>query len=121
MIRKAMWVLASLGLLLGALHLALTVPMYGRLSLEALWFAGSGLAVICCALMNVTALRNSPPQTRWAVVTMNLLIAGFFAAAWPLLPGLQVAVGFIIFITLAAYFGFVSAWQERAAHRAAIS
>ena len=120
MTRKAMWVLASLGLLLGVLHLTLTLPMYGRLSLEALWFAGSGLAVICCALMNIVALRNSAPLTRWAVVTMNLLTSGFFAAAWPLLPGPQVAVGFVIFITLAAYFGPISVWQERAAHRAAI-
>lgn len=120
MTRKTMWVLASLGLLLGVLHLTLTLPMYGRLSLEALWFAGSGIAVICCALMNIAALRNSPPLTRWAVVTMNLLIAGFFAAAWPLLPGPQVAAGFIIFIILAAFFGPISAWQERAAHRATV-
>ncbi|MCZ8193310.1 hypothetical protein [Brevundimonas sp.] len=52
MIRKAVWVLVSSGLLLGLLHLILTLPIYGRLSLEALWFAGSGLAVVCCALMN---------------------------------------------------------------------
>ena len=121
MTRRAIWLLASLGLLLGALHLALTLPMYGRLSLEALWFAGSGLAVVCCALMNIAALQNNKPSSRWVVVTMNLLISAFFAAAWPLLPGPQVAVGFIIFIILAAYFGPISGWQERAAHRSAIS
>lgn len=121
MTRKAMWLLASLGLLLGVLHLALTLPMYGRLSLEALWFAGSGLAVVCCGLMNVVALRSRPPLTRWAVVTANLLIAGFFAAAWPLLPGPQVAAGFVIFIIMAAYFGLMTVWQERVARRAAAS
>ena len=119
MTRKAMWLLASLGLLLGVLHLALTLPMYGRLSLEALWFAGSGLAVVCCGLMDVVALRSRPPSTRWAVVTANLLIAGFFAAAWPLLPDPQVAAGFVIFIVLAAYFGLTTVWQEKAARRAA--
>jgi hypothetical protein len=120
MTRKSMWVLASLGLLLGVLHLTLTLPMYGRLSLEALWFAGSGLAIVCCALMNIAALRNSPPLTRWAVVTMNLLISGFFAAAWPVLPAPQVAIGFIIFLILAAYFVMITVWRERAAHRAAV-
>ena len=120
MTRKAMWLLASSGLLLGVLHLALTLPMYGRLSLEALWFAGSGLAVVCCGLMNVVALRSRPPLTRWAVVTANLLIAGFFAAAWPLLPAPQVAAGFVIFILLAAYFGPITVWLERAGKRAAV-
>lgn len=121
MTRKAIWLLASLGLLLGLLHLTLTLPIYGRLSLEALWFAGSGLAVVCAALMNIVALRSRPPLTRWAVVTANLLIAGFFAAAWPLLPSPQVAVGFVIFIVLAACFGLISVWRERAARRAAAS
>ncbi len=121
MIRKAVWLLASLGLLLGVLHLTLTLPIYRRLSLEALWFAGSGLAVVCCGLINVVALRSSAPSTRWAVVTANLLIAGFFAAAWPLLPSPQVAVGFVVFIILAAYFGLITVLQEKAAEHAAAS
>lgn len=117
MTRKAMWLLTSLGLLLGVLHLTLTLPMYGRLSLEALWFAGSGLAVICCALMNIVALRSRAPSGRWAIVIANLLIAAFFAAAWPLLPSPQVAAGFIIFIVLAVGLGPIAAWQEKVAHR----
>lgn len=121
MTRKAMWLLASLGLLLGLLHLTFTLPIYGRLSLEALWFAGSGLAVVCCALMNVVALRGGAPAGRWAVVIANLLIAGFFAAAWPLLPSPQVAAGFTIFTILAAYFGPITVWQEKAAQRTANS
>lgn len=121
MTRKALWLLASLGLVLGILHLALTLPIYGRFSLEALWFAGSGLAVVCCALMNLVALRSRAPLNRWATVIANLLIAGFFAAAWPLLPGPQVAAGFAIFIVLAAYFGPITAWQESAARRTAQS
>lgn len=112
-----MWLLASSGLLLGVLHLTLTLPIYGRLSLEALWFAGSGLAVVCCALMNLVALRSSAPPARLAVVIANLLIAGFFAAAWPLLPSPQVAVGFTIFTLMAAYFGWITVWQVKAAQR----
>ena len=117
MTRKALWLLATAGLLLGVLHVTLTLPVYGRLSLEALWFAGSGLAVICCALMNVVALTTSAPSSRWAAVGADLLIAGFFAAAWPLLPGPQVAAGFIIFVILAAYFGPITLWRDKAAQR----
>ena len=118
MTRKAIWLLATLGLLLGVLHVTLTLPIYGRLSLEALWFAGSGLAVVCCALMNVVALRSSALSNRWAVVVANLLIVCFFAAAWPLLPGPQVAAGFMIFMILAAYFGPITLWQKKIAQRA---
>ncbi len=119
MIRKALWLLATTGLLLGVLHVTLTLPIYGRLSLEALWFAGSGLAVVCCALMNVVALKTGSPSSRWAAVGADLLIAGFFAAAWPLLPGPQVAAGFIIFVILAAYFGPITLWRDKAAQRMA--
>lgn len=114
MTRKAMWLLTSSGLLLGVLHLAFTLPIYGRFSLEALWFAGSGLAVVCCALMNVAALRSSARSSPWAVVIANMLIAGFFAAAWPLLPSPQVAAGFMIFGLLAACSGPITLWQEKA-------
>jgi hypothetical protein len=117
MIRKAVWALVSAGLALGLLHVALTLPIYGHLSLEALWFAGSGLAVVCCALMNLAALRGLAPSARWAVVIGNLLVAGFFAAAWPLLPGPQVAAGFVIFATLAVCFGLIGSWQTRRAAR----
>lgn len=115
---KALWFLASMGLLLGVLHLALTLPIYGGLSLEALWFGGSGLAIVCCALMNLVALRNSALSSRWAVALANLLVAGFFAVAWPLLPSPQVAAGFAIFITFAAYFGLIPLWRRKAAPRA---
>ncbi|MBU2166789.1 MAG: hypothetical protein KKF88_03020 [Alphaproteobacteria bacterium] len=116
-----MWLLTSLGLILGVLHLTLTLPIYGRLSLEALWFAGSGLAVVCCTLMNVVALRSSAPPARWAVVIANLLMAGFFATAWTLMPSPQVAAGFTIFTLMAACFGPITVWQEKAAQRAASS
>lgn len=121
MTRKALWFLASTGLLLGLLHLALTLPIYGRLTLEALWFAGSGLAIVCCALMNFVALRNTSLSSRWAVVLANLLITGFFAAAWQMLPSPQVAAGFAIFVTFAAYFALIALWKRRAAQRAANS
>jgi len=55
----------------------------------------------------VVALRGGTSSNRWAIVLANLLVAGFFATAWPLLPSPQVAAGFMIFATLAA----VSVWS----------
>ena len=110
--RRISWACAVLALLLGALHVGLTWPMYGEASLEALWFAGSGLAVITGSLCNIAALRATASQSRWLLVVTNLLLTGFFAAAWPLLKAPQVAVGFALFGTLATLTAFSS--QQRA-------
>jgi len=114
MTRKAIWCVAVTGLLLGLLHVGLSWPIYKRLSLEALWFAGSGLAVVCCALMNLVALRNRTLSGRWMVVLADLLVACFFAAAWPLLQGPQVAAGFAVFSALAVYFALEPVWRKPA-------
>ncbi|HJR56535.1 MAG TPA: hypothetical protein VJ798_08140 [Rhizomicrobium sp.] len=112
MIRKAAWTGAVLGLLLGLLHLGFTLPIYKRYSLELLWFAGSGLAIVCCALMNLAVLRDTSSSNSALAALSNLLIAIFFAAVWPLLPGPQVAVGFVIFGALAGYFAFAAALRS---------
>lgn len=43
---------------LGAVHTALTPVFYGRFSLGALWFAGSGLAMVYVGLLNLTLDRD---------------------------------------------------------------
>lgn len=42
---------------LGVVHTSLTPVFYGRFSLNALWFAGSGLAMIFIGLLNVALGR----------------------------------------------------------------
>lgn len=42
---------------LGAVHTALTPVFYGRFSLNALWFAGSGLAMLFVGFLNITLGR----------------------------------------------------------------
>lgn len=100
------------GLLLGLLHVGLTMPIYRSLSLEALWFAGSGLAITGASLLNFVALRNQHLSGLWLVMVCNVLIAGFFAAAWPLLPGPQTVAGLCVFAVLAGYFGMESVRQS---------
>lgn len=43
---------------LGVVHTALTPVFYGKFSLNALWFAGSGLAMIFAGLLNLTLARD---------------------------------------------------------------
>jgi hypothetical protein len=44
------WLLVALG----AVHTALTPMFYGRFTLGALWFAGSGLAMVFLGFLNIT-------------------------------------------------------------------
>ena len=43
---------------LGVVHTALTPVFYGKFSHNALWFAGSGLAMIFVGLLNLTLSRD---------------------------------------------------------------
>ena len=108
MIRTAIRVLAFAALLIGLLHVALTWPVYREASLDALWFAGSGLAIVGAALLNLVALSAAPGPWCGAVAAMNLLLTAFFAAASLLLPGPQGPVGLAIFAALAAGFAWIA-------------
>lgn len=63
----------------GAVHVALTLQGFDHLSFEALWFAGSGLAVILIGAF--TLLADAATTVRWAAVGANL-------------AGLLLAIGF---------------------------
>jgi hypothetical protein len=108
LIRTVIRLLAFAALLIGLLHVALTWPVYREASLDALWFAGSGLAIVGAALLNLVGLSAAPGPSRWAVAAMNLLLAAFFAAASLLLPGPQGPVGLAIFAALTAGFAWIS-------------
>lgn len=102
--RRALSVAGSLTAAVGLLHLVVAVASYDRLTLDALWFAGSGLAVVLIGVLTLLA-RGSKRGTaaRWAAVGANA--AGFVLATtfcvltrWkepqgPLLVALFVAAG----------------------------
>lgn len=49
----ASWLLA----ILGGIHLSMTHVFYGKLSVSALWFAGTGLSLVFLGLLNYAALK----------------------------------------------------------------
>lgn len=92
--------LAISAALLGATHLALAPLAYKTWTTDALWFVGTGLAILIAALTNIVGLSAAHSRARAMIVAVDLLMAGFFAAAWFVLPGPQVIVGFALFLAL---------------------
>ncbi len=85
---------------LGVIHTALTPLFYDRFSPDALWFAGTGLALVFLGLLNLVAERI------WQAWAINICIAanvagciyGILVAI--ALPEIQAYVAAIIFIAI---------------------
>lgn len=93
--------LAFVGGLLGLVHIALTPLAYANWTIEALWFVGSGLAILLAAAANLLGFRSPGAGSRGILTAINLAMTGFFAAAWLVLPGPQVIAGGVLFLCLA--------------------
>lgn len=100
MFDRARVALAILACLLGMGHLIVGVMSYSEFSLDALWFTGAGVAMICVAIGNLSA-RGANLRDRLAQTFQNLIVFAYFLAAWTVLPAPQVAVGAILFGALA--------------------
>ena len=115
MIRQIHSGLATLALILGILHLSLVIPIYGSISLDALWFAGSGLAVIAVALMNLMARSNEASDRGIILALGNAMMTGFFGLAWTVLKEPQVVIGFVVFLALTGLTLFFRRKEDREA------
>ena len=85
---------------LGVIHTALTPLFYDRFSPDALWFAGTGLALVFLGLLNIVAERV------WEVWALNVCIAAnLIGCVYGILvvlalPEIQAYVGLVIFIAV---------------------
>lgn len=89
--------------LLGIIHLALTPMAYASWTIDALWFVGTGMAIIAVAAMNVIPGKAPGLGVRISLAAINIAMGGFFAAAWLVLPGPQVIIGGLLFVSLALF------------------
>lgn len=94
-------VLAIVGGLLGLVHIALTPLAYADWTIEALWFVGSGLAIVVAGAANVVGFQSRGVGRQWILTAINLAMGCFFATVWLVLPGPQVIVGGLLFLGLA--------------------
>lgn len=107
--RKITFVLAVVAVLLGVAHLALSVLIYAKWTTEALWFVGTGFAIVIGAAANIATINVLDRPSRSIMTITNAMMTGFFVAAWLVLPGPQVIVGGILFAGLA-----VCSWRSEA-------
>jgi hypothetical protein len=57
--KKLYIIICILYCILGIIHAALTPVFYKLNSLEALWFAGTGLSLVFLGLLNISAIRSN--------------------------------------------------------------
>lgn len=97
-LRRIHWTATIIALLLGAAHLALTPVFHPQLGEPAMWWAGSGLAVVLAALLNLQLLLRG--ALRPILLLANLATAGFWASLAPVVPEPQVFAGLAAFAVL---------------------
>ena len=102
MIRRLLPALTGVALFLGLIHLGLSAFAWRDLNEGALWFAGSGLAIVLGGLVNGVMIRADPVDRvqRAVWVLANVLMAAFFGLAWTVLKAPQVVVGGVVFALL---------------------
>lgn len=100
MIKTAHKILTGVIIALGVLHISMTFHDYDTFSMRALWFAGTGVAIILAGFLNIVLLRDAGRDrvVRLLCVITNLIFAVMFVAALLLLPQPQVFVGAGLFI-----------------------
>ena len=102
------WIISILLIALGAVHTALTPVFYGRFTLNALWFAGSGLAMLFVGFLNIALSRDVGRDRliRILCYVANLLTVffGFLMVTQNREP--QVIFGFVLIVlmTTTAFF-----------------
>lgn len=104
MIRAVRYVLSTLALALGCLHMAVAIVGGGPSADGELWFVGTGAGIIAAGLLNLIALRTAPRDHFATGLTLvaDLGFAGLFAWAYTRLDQPQVLVGIVLFLALAA-------------------
>lgn len=100
MIIRAHWICTAAAALLSLLHLFVATRIYRDLTVDALWFSGTGLALLAIALINL--LRLSEPTRLSAIVALaaNVLTMTFMVLLASVHPAPQVFFGLALFVAL---------------------
>ena len=99
MTKKLHKIAAGLIIALGCLHIAFTFFDYDSFSLDAMWFAGAGLAIVLAGFVNVILIRDigRDPVVRALCQIANISFALLFAVALTLMQQPQVFIGVLLF------------------------
>jgi hypothetical protein len=102
--RIAFVVCVGICALLGLVHISFTFANYDHLSPEAVWFAGTGFALILLAALNWAAWGELHPsrRVRAVVLMLDILMAAFGIVAVKAVPEPQAYVLVVVFASLGA-------------------
>lgn len=93
--------IAAYSLSLGVIHTALTPLFYDRFSPDALWFAGTGLALVFLGLLNIVAERVWETWALNVCIAANLIGCVYGILTVIVLPEIQAYVGLLVFVAVA--------------------
>lgn len=99
MLRTTHKIITGFMIALGLLHILFTFHDYDEFSLEALWFAGAGVAIILAGFLNIVLLRDTGKDkvVRLLCILTNIIFAVMFTAALFLMQQPQVLFGAALF------------------------
>ena len=105
MLTTAHKILTGIIIALGVLHVLVTFHDYDSFSVRAMWFAGTGVAIILAGFLNIVLLREAGKDTvvRTLCLIANLVFAVMFVLALLILPQPQVFVGAGLFIAATVF------------------
>ena len=94
----------SLIITLGLVHIGFTYHDYDRFTMGAVWFIGTGVAIILAGFLNITLRRDVGRDrlVRWLCIGTNIIFTLGFAGAILMLPQPQVFVGLLLFASATA-------------------
>jgi hypothetical protein len=93
-------IIAGLIIALGVLHVSVTFFDYSSFSVRALWFVGTGIAIILAGFINLILLRDAGKDRAVQLLcsVTNIIFALLFASALFVLLQPQVFVGLALFV-----------------------
>ncbi len=89
----------SLIIALGVVHIGFTYHDYDRFTMGAVWFIGTGVAIILSGFLNLALRRDVGRDrlVRWLCHGTNIVFTLGFAGATLMLPQPQVFLGLLLF------------------------
>ena len=71
-------IVAVLSILLGVAHMGFTPVFYPKFGLSAMWFAGTGLALVFLGTTNLAIAQGTDGGGRWIGIVSNFIGLAFF-------------------------------------------
>jgi hypothetical protein len=100
MLRTIHKILTGLMIALGLVHIFFTLHDYNEFSLQALWFASAGVAIVLAGFLNIVLLRDvgKDKVVRLLAVVTNIIFPVMFSVASYLMQQPQVFIGIGLFV-----------------------